>query len=126
LELDQLLKISDIVSIHSPLNEKTNNLITLDKLKLMKPSAMIFNTGRGGIISEADLTEALNMNIIAGAGIDVFSKEPILKDNPLLHVKDKNKIILTPHIAWISLEARTLLIEKIALNIEEFMVEAGS
>ena len=121
LELDQLMKVSDIISVHSPLNDKTNNLITLDKLKLMKPSALIFNTGRGGIVNEADLAEALNQNMIAGAGVDVYSKEPVREDNPLLHVKDKNKIILTPHIAWISIEARTLLIEKIAFNIDEFV-----
>jgi glycerate dehydrogenase len=121
LELDELLKISDIVTVHAPLNNKTTNLITYDKIRLMKPTAILINAGRGGIVDELGLAKALDENMIAGAGTDVFSKEPVLPDNPLLHIKDKNKIIFSPHSAWTSLEARTILMEGIAKNIREFV-----
>jgi lactate dehydrogenase-like 2-hydroxyacid dehydrogenase len=119
LSLGDLLKVSDIVSIHAPLNEKTENLLRYDQLKMMKPTAYLVNTGRGGIVNEEDLARAIDENLIAGAAIDVFTKEPIKKDNPLLHVKNKEKLILTPHITWSSVEARTALIEGIKVNIEE-------
>jgi len=122
-DLKTLLKTSDVVSIHAPLNEATGNLITWDKLKLMRSCAIILNTGRGGIINESDLARALNQNIIAAAGIDVYTEEPIKRDNPLLKVLDRSKIIYTPHIAWASREARERLIEKIAGNIESFIRE---
>ena len=121
VELDELLVTSDIVSIHSPLNTQTTNLITFSRLKLMKPSAFIINTGRGGIIREEDLVEAINQQVIAGAGLDVFEKEPMITDSPVLKVKYPERLILTPHAAWTSIEARTLLIEKIANNIIEFL-----
>lgn len=117
LSLDQLLATSDVVSIHSPLNEKTANLIAIEQLKLMKPTAILINTGRGGIVNEQDLAYALDANIIAGACIDVYSKEPILPNNPLLSITNKSKVLLAPHTAWISFEARTLLIERIVENI---------
>jgi len=122
-DLKTLLKTSDVVSIHAPLNEATGNLITWDKLKLMRSCAIILNTGRGGIINESDLARALNQNIITAAGIDVYTEEPIKRDNPLLKVLDRSKIIYTPHIAWASREARERLIEKIAGNIESFIRE---
>lgn len=80
-------------------------------------------TGRGGIVNEADLARALNEDLIAGAGVDVFSKEPILPENPLLQQNNPEKIVLTPHITWASIESRTLLMEKISKNIEEFIKE---
>jgi glycerate dehydrogenase len=121
LDLDTLLGTSDIVSIHSPLNENTRNLLNLDKLKLMKPSAFLINAGRGGIVNEMDLAHALNKNIIAGAGIDVFEKEPIPDQNPLLQITQPEKVVLSPHVAWASVEARKLLVEKIADNIRQFL-----
>lgn len=121
LELDDFLKTSDIISIHAPLNEYTTRLISYDKIKLMKKTAILINTGRGGIINEADLARALDENLIAGAGIDVFEQEPIKQDNPLLNIQNKAKLILTPHIAWASTEARTLLIEKVCQNIRDFL-----
>ncbi|WP_411273917.1 D-2-hydroxyacid dehydrogenase [Daejeonella sp.] len=124
LELDELLTTSDIVSIHAPLNEYTANLINYDCLRSMKKSSILINTGRGGIVNEADLARALNENLIAGAGIDVFEKEPIDFQNPLLHVINSEKLVLTPHITWASIEARTLLIEKIGHNIQEFLNES--
>lgn len=121
LELDEFLQTSDIVSIHAPLNENTLDLINYDHLKQMKQSAMLINVGRGGIVNEADLARALDEKLIAGAGIDVFTKEPILPESPLLHLKNKDSLVLTPHVTWASLEARTLLMEKIGQTIEEFI-----
>ncbi len=122
-DLATLLKTSDVVTIHAPLTEDTNNLITYDMLKLMRACAIIINTGRGGIINEADLTRALNEDIIAAAGVDVLSTEPIKADNPLLKVINKEKIVITPHIAWASRESRERLVEKVAKNIESFKRE---
>jgi lactate dehydrogenase-like 2-hydroxyacid dehydrogenase len=124
-DLDTLLKTSDVVSIHAPLTDSTRNLITYSKLKLMRSCAILLNTGRGGIVNEADLARALNENVIGAAGIDVLEKEPVDPRNPLLKIYDKDKILLTPHIAWASKESRTRLIEKIAKNIESFKREKG-
>lgn len=120
-ELDQLLRTSDIVSIHAPLNDNTRNLIDLSKLKIMKPSAILINVGRGGIVNESDLVQAINHEFIAGAGVDVFEHEPMLNSSPLLQADCPEKFIFTPHIAWASVEARILLIEKIAGNIKQFL-----
>lgn len=117
-ELEDLLKSSDVVSIHAPLNNQTRNLITYERMKLMRPCAILLNLGRGGIVNENDLAKALNENVIAAAGIDVMEQEPINADNPLLKLFDKEKILITPHMAWASKESRELLVEKIARNIE--------
>ncbi len=117
-ELDDLLKNSDVISIHAPLNENTSGLINYEKIKLMRPCAILLNLGRGGIIVEEDLAKALNDNLIGGAGIDVMVNEPINPDNPLLKIYDKEKLIITPHMAWASQEARELLVQKIGQNIE--------
>ncbi|MDF1574320.1 MAG: D-2-hydroxyacid dehydrogenase [Bacteroidales bacterium] len=120
-ELDDLLKSSDVVSIHAPLNNHTRNLITYDKMKLMRPCAILLNLGRGGIVNEKDLARALNENVIGAAGIDVMEQEPINADNPLLRLFDKEKILITPHMAWASKESRELLVEKIARNIDVYL-----
>lgn len=120
-QLDTLLSISDIVSIHAPLNQNTINLITYDKLKLMKRTAILLNLGRGRIVNEEDLAKALDENIIMAAGLDVLEKEPIEKDNPLLKIKNKEKLLITPHIAWTSIEARQRLVNEIYLNIKAFL-----
>lgn len=122
-DLDTLLSTSDVVSVHAPLNENTRNLITFEKMKLMRPCAILLNTGRGGIVNEADLARALNENVIASAGVDVLTEEPISRDNPLNDVIDKDKILITPHIGWTAIEARDLLIERISGNIERFKKE---
>ena len=124
LTLEELLKTSDIVSIHAPLNEHTANLMNYDRLRLMKESAILINTGRGGIVNEADLARVLDEGLIAGAGIDVFEEEPIQGHNPLLKVKNKERIALTPHVTWASIEARTRLLEKVSRNIREFLDES--
>lgn len=120
LDLDELLGTSDVVSIHAPLNENTDNLIGYDQLSQMKPSAILVNTGRGGIVNEQDLARALDEELISGAALDVFDNEPIKADNPLLSIKNKDRLVLTPHIAWASVEARTQLIEGVKKNIREF------
>ncbi len=116
--LDELLELSDVVSIHAPYNEKTYQLIGYEQMKKMKPSAYLLNLGRGHIVVEEDLAKALNENLIAGAGLDVLAKEPIDHHNPLFTVEDKSKLLITPHIAWASVEARTNLIEEVVMNIE--------
>ncbi len=125
-DLDTLLATSDVVSVHAPLTDKTWNLITYEKLKLMRSCAIILNTGRGGIINEADLANALNDHVIAAAGIDVLSSEPIPRDHPLMKVIDKERILITPHVAWASRESRERLIERVVDHIEAYKQETGS
>lgn len=121
VELSELLKSSDIVSIHAPLNPQTYNLIQYNQLQAMKRSAVLLNLGRGGIVNEADLAKAMDEGLIAGAGLDVFEKEPMEASNPLLKLKNQDRLVLTPHIAWASIEARQTLLQEIAHNIEAFM-----
>lgn len=125
-DLDDLLISSDVVSIHAPLNEQTRNLLDYKKLKIMRPCAILLNMGRGGIVNENDLARALNKNIIAAAGMDVMEQEPIQADHPLLKLIQKDKILITPHQAWASKEARELLVEKIARNIINFQKNAST
>lgn len=120
LSLEELLKTSDIISIHAPLNDSTKNLLTYENMKNMKNGAILLNLGRGGIINEADLAKLIDEKEIY-CGIDVVSKEPIEESNPLLKVKNKDRLLLTPHIGWASIEARTRLVNMVALNIEEFI-----
>lgn len=121
VSLDELLTTSDVVSIHAPLNERTAGLISQEELRRMKYTALLLNAGRGGIINETDLAEALNEGWIAGAGLDVYQTEPLPADSPLLTVKDPEKLSLTPHTAWASAEARARLIAGIAENIESLI-----
>lgn len=116
-DLDEFLSICDIVSVHCPLNERTNGLIGYAELAKMKHGAFIVNMGRGGIVVEADLAKALDDGLIAGAAVDVFSKEPLPEDHPYITMKEKDRIMFTPHIGWASKEARECLIRKIAENI---------
>ncbi len=119
-DLDTLLSTSAVVSIHAPLNDQTRGMIDYQKIHKMRPCAILLNTGRGGIIVESDLARALDENLIGGAGIDVLEQEPPFASNPLFKIKDKGKLLLTPHIAWTSIEARQRLIARLAKNIEEF------
>lgn len=118
--LETLLSRSDIVSIHAPLNEATYNLINKNNLKLLKENAILLNLGRGGIINEVDLATELNQRKLY-AGLDVIEQEPIALDNPLFSVKDKNQLIITPHLAWASIESRKRLLARIIENIEAFL-----
>ena len=117
LSLAELMKTSDVVSIHAPLNERTAGLIGAEELALMKPSALLVNMGRGGIVDETALAVAIDNGSIAGAALDVFVKEPVPADNPLLHVRHPERLRLAPHAAWASVEARQRLVQQIADNI---------
>jgi len=121
ISFDELLAESDIISVHAPLNNNTVNLISANELNKMKPNAVLINVARGGIVNEKDLVSALNQNRIAGAGVDVFTNEPIEKKSPYFDVINQEKIVLSPHIAWASTEARRNLIDKVVDNIEEFI-----
>lgn len=114
--LDELLAWSDIVSVHSPLNERTRGLIGERELQLMKPSALIINVARGGIIDEAALATALDNGWVAAAALDVFSVEP-LRESPLYNIKDRYRLLASPHNAWSAAEAIDRLIECVAENI---------
>lgn len=121
VSLDQLLETSDIVSIHAPLTIDTDHLITIDSLKKMKSGAILLNLGRGRIICEDDLAKALNMDLIAGAGIDVLEEEPMKVNHPFLDLKNPEKLLVTPHVAWASIEARNRVIHEVRKNIESFL-----
>ena len=120
VEFEELLSSCDIISIHAPLNENTKGLINYEALRRMKKSAIIVNMGRGSIIVESDLAKAIDENIIAGAALDVFEVEPVNENNPLLSVKNKENLILTPHIAWAGIEARERLFNEVLLNIKAY------
>ena len=122
MDLEELLKWSDIVSVHSPLNERTRGLIGRNELQLMKPSALIINVARGGIIEEAALAEALDNGWIAAAALDVFSVEP-LRESPLYNIKDKYRLLASPHNAWSAAEAIDRLIECVAENIRVWLAK---
>jgi glycerate dehydrogenase len=118
--LDELLAAVDVLSLHCPLTESTRNLIGARELAMMKPTALLINTARGGIVDEQALAEALKAGRIGGAGVDVLTSEPPRQGNPLLH-PDIPNLIVTPHIAWASLETRQHLIDEVAKNIAAFM-----
>jgi len=116
---DELLETSDVLSLHAPLSDATRNLIGAAELSRMKPSAILVNTARGGLVDEAALADALRRGVIAGAGFDVLSKEPPSPDNPLLKLRLPN-FILTPHSAWASGQAMQGLADQLIDNIEAF------
>ena len=122
VELEKLLRESDIVSVHSPLNDRTRGLIGAEQLAMMKPSAFIINVARGGIIDEAALAEALNNGTIAAAALDVFSTEP-LASSPLYDIKDKYRLLASPHNAWAAAEAIDRLLGCVAENIRVWMAK---
>lgn len=120
VELNELLSTCDIITIHCPLNADTKDLLNYENMKNIKDRAILLNLGRGGIINEADLAKIIDEKEIY-CGIDVVAVEPILGDNPLLKVKNKDRLLLTPHIGWASVEARTRLVKMVAENIKEFL-----
>lgn len=117
--LDQLLAESDVITIHAPYNARTAGLIGYEQFKKMKRTAFLVNTGRGGIAVEADLARALDDGLIAGAGIDVYVKEPLPLDSPLMKLQHPERLLLSPHIAWYSTEARARLAHEMAENIKK-------
>ncbi|WP_244835215.1 D-2-hydroxyacid dehydrogenase [Clostridium sp. BJN0001] len=121
VNFDDLLEKSDVISIHAPLNKKTEGLINYKAFKKMKKSCILINVGRGPIVVEQDLARALDKDLIFGAGVDVFCREPLLKSNPLLKINDPEKIIMTPHVAWTSKDARDRLFNGVLENIRAFI-----
>lgn len=119
LTLEELLKVSDIVSVHAPLNERTLNLLGAREFAMMKPTAYVVNAGRGAIMVEKDLADAVDNGVIAGAGIDVFVQEPIPEDHPYLKMKHPERMRLAPHVAWASVEARKRLVAMMADNVRK-------
>ena len=121
VSLEELLRSSDIVSVHAPLDENTRGLMNRKTFALMKREAIFLNLGRGPIVVEQDLADALNEGTIAAAGLDVLGREPIEADNPLLRIKDSTRLIITPHVAWGTIEARTRLMDEVYENIAAFI-----
>ncbi len=121
VELEELLKTSDIVSIHAPLSQATQDLIGERELSMMKSSAILLNLGRGPIINQEALAKALQNNTIRGAGLDVLTEEPMNPNNPLIEIKDSCRLLITPHIAWATVEARQRCAAEVAANIAAFL-----
>ena len=121
ISLGELMRTSDVISIHAPYNERTAGLIGARELAMMKPSAIIVNMGRGGIVNEAALAEVIDNDLIGGAALDVFTKEPLPGDSPLLRTRHPEKLRFTPHTAWASTEALTRLVNCMADNIRSEM-----
>lgn len=119
MPLDALLAWADVVSIHCPLNDRTRGLIGARELALMKPSALLINVARGGIVDEAALAAALDAGQLAGAALDVFVHEPLDEGNPLLAIREPERLLLSPHNAWSPVEAVEVLVDCIARNIRE-------
>jgi len=122
VSLEELLTSSDIISIHAPLNKETKNLINSTNLPLLKDNVILLNLGRGGIINEKDLANFMDKKNIK-VGLDVLEKEPITSDNPLLRIKNKDNLLLTPHIGWASIQSRKRLLDGIYNNIKNFLGE---
>ena len=120
VDMDTLLASSDIISVHAPLNEFTENLIDKEAFAKMKKSCIFLNLGRGPIVVEEDLADALDNDIIHAAGLDVLRIEPMSPENPLRMIKDSRKLFITPHVAWASVEARTRLMRIILGQVKEF------
>ena len=121
LDLEPLLRSSDIVTIHSPLNDQTRGLIRAQELGWMKPSAYLVNVGRGGIVDEAALADALDRGTIAGAALDVTLPEPPEPSNPLLKLAHPERLVLSPHIAWASVESRHRCLDEVELNLDAWL-----
>ena len=118
LDMDDLFRTCDIISLNCPLKPETKELVNAHRLSLMKSTAILINTGRGPLVNEQDLADALNHGIIAAAGIDVLSQEPPKDDNPLLAARN---CFITPHIAWATNEARVRLMEIAIENLKSYL-----
>ena len=121
VDFETLLRESDILSLHAPLNAHTENLMNKDAFNKMKETAILLNLARGPIINERDLADALRDNKIAAAGVDVLQVEPMLPDNPLLEIKDSRKLLITPHIAWAATESRQKCVDRTVENIGRYL-----
>ena len=124
VDFETLLKISDIISVHAPLNEKTKYLFNADAFKKMKKTAVFINVGRGPIVNDRDLTDALKADEIAAAAIDVLEKEPMDPNSPYFEITDSRKLFITPHIAWATQEARERLVAETYYNLKAIVDNA--
>ncbi len=121
VDIDTLCRESDIISVHTPLNDGTRNLINRERIAMMKSDAVLVNVARGAVCDEAAVANAILNGKLGGVGIDVYSKEPFGEDHPCSKIAGLDNVILTPHMAWGSYEARVRCCEEIALNIESFI-----
>ncbi|MCR4590928.1 MAG: D-2-hydroxyacid dehydrogenase [Lachnospiraceae bacterium] len=121
VDKETLLRESDYISLHCPLSDLSRHFIDRDALSKMKKTAILINVARGPVVDTAALYEALENGIIAGAGLDVLEKEPISQDDPLGKIKDSSKLIITPHLAWASVEARMRCVDEVFLNLKAFI-----
>lgn len=121
VDLDTLLGEADFLSLHCPLSDRTRHLIDIEALKKMKKTAILINVARGPVVKDEDLYTALTEGYIAGAGLDVTSTEPMKSSNPLSRIQDSNQLIITPHMAWASIEARTRCVMETQKNIKAFL-----
>ncbi len=119
VDFEELLKRSDVISLHAPLNPDTEGIMNREAFRKMKKSAFLVNVARGGLVVEQDLADALKEGEIAGAGLDVLCQEPMRPENPLFAIKDSRKLIITPHMAWAPVETRERLMRCVYRNIEE-------
>ncbi len=121
VELEQLLKKSDIITIHTPLNDGTYHLINKNNIGLLKKNCVLVNVARGAVTDEVAIADAVKAGMIDGYATDVYSIEPLDKDNPIYEIKDYDNVILTPHMAWAAFEARSRCINEVAKNIKCFL-----
>ena len=121
VDIDTLCKESDIISVHTPLNDGTRGLISRERIAMMKNDAIFINVARGAVVDETALTDAVLNDKIGGIGVDVYSKEPFPTDHPYASIAGRDNVIFTPHMAWGSYEARVRCCDEIALNIEAFL-----
>jgi glycerate dehydrogenase len=121
VSFDELLGRSDIISLHCPLSDRTMGLFNKEAFEKMKRSAILINVARGAVVVEQDLFDALDQGMIRAAGLDVLSPEPMAKDSPLHKIQDSGRLIVTPHLAWASTEARTRCLDEVKKNIQGWM-----
>ncbi len=121
VDIDTLCRESDIISVHTPLNDGTRGLISKERIAMMKNDAVLINVARGAVVDEEAVANAVHEGKLGGVGIDVYSQEPFPHDHPYSHIAGKDNVILTPHMAWGSYEARVRCCEEIALNIEAYL-----
>ena len=121
VDIDTLCRESDIISVHTPLNDGTRGLISRDRIAMMKNDAILVNVARGAVCDEAAVADAILEGSLGGVGIDVYSKEPFGEDHPMSRIAGRDNVILTPHMAWGSYEARVRCCEEIALNIDSYL-----
>ena len=121
VDIDTLCRESDIISVHTPLNDESRGLISRERIALMKNDAIVINVARGAVVDEQALVEAIAEDRLGGLGVDVYTKEPMPKEHPYMSIADRDNVIFTPHMAWGSYEARVRCCEEICLNIEAFL-----